>query len=152
MDPSCLGSGMLNNVHSKQAETVANNDPESLKNYVENSFNSLDFSAQKRVQNLANFQKKMLCFCIEHFPKLEYLVYSTCSIYRQEDEDVVIHILTSFPNVELVDIFGERWPKRGINFTADPSLNCLTRCIRETPTEGTNDGFFTALFKLNSRG
>lgn len=52
---------------------------------------------QARLASLASFQLR----CLNHglrFPRLKRLVYSTCSIHRQENEEVITACLKQNPN------------------------------------------------------
>lgn len=46
----------------------------------------------ERLQALAGFQRKVLSHALS-FPALQRLVYSTCSLHREENEDVVGAVL-----------------------------------------------------------
>lgn len=46
----------------------------------------------ERLQALAGFQRKVLSHALS-FPALQRLVYSTCSLHREENEDVVQAVL-----------------------------------------------------------
>ncbi|XP_019326838.1 PREDICTED: probable 28S rRNA (cytosine-C(5))-methyltransferase, partial [Aptenodytes forsteri] len=69
LDPSCSGSGMVNRVPREEAAPSA-----------------------ARLQALAGFQRKVLSHALS-FPALRRLVYSTCSLHREENEDVVRAVL-----------------------------------------------------------
>ncbi|TNN60292.1 putative 28S rRNA (cytosine-C(5))-methyltransferase [Liparis tanakae] len=76
LDPSCSGSGM---VCLRDDASSANQD-----------------KVQARLASLASFQLR----CLNHglkFPRLKRLVYSTCSVHRQENEDVVAACLQQNP-------------------------------------------------------
>ena len=52
---------------------------------------------QARLASLASFQLR----CLNHalrFPRLKRIVYSTCSIHSQENEEVVVACLQQNPN------------------------------------------------------
>lgn len=49
-------------------------------------------SLPTRLQSLAGFQRKMLAHALQ-FPALQRLVYSTCSVHKEENEDVVKDVL-----------------------------------------------------------
>lgn len=44
--------------------------------------------SKKRLYALAGFQQRVLCHALT-FPSLQRLVYSTCSLCQEENEDVV---------------------------------------------------------------
>uniref|UniRef100_A0A670YSE3 NOP2/Sun RNA methyltransferase 5 n=1 Tax=Pseudonaja textilis TaxID=8673 RepID=A0A670YSE3_PSETE len=69
LDPSCSGSGMVNRLAEEEST-----------------------SPPKRLQALAGFQRKMLAHALQ-FPALQRLVYSTCSVHQEENEDVVQDVL-----------------------------------------------------------
>ncbi|NWS77558.1 NSUN5 methyltransferase, partial [Crotophaga sulcirostris] len=69
LDPSCSGSGMVNRTPREEAAPSA-----------------------QRLQALATFQRKALSHALS-FPALRRLVYSTCSVHQEENEDVVHAVL-----------------------------------------------------------
>ncbi|XP_070788231.1 28S rRNA (cytosine-C(5))-methyltransferase isoform X2 [Pituophis catenifer annectens] len=69
LDPSCSGSGMVNRLAEEEST-----------------------SPPMRLQALAGFQRKMLAHALQ-FPALQRLVYSTCSVHKEENEDVVQDVL-----------------------------------------------------------
>ncbi|KAG8122878.1 hypothetical protein E2320_018278 [Naja naja] len=69
LDPSCSGSGMVNRLAEEEST-----------------------SPPMRLQALAGFQRKMLAHALQ-FPGLQRLVYSTCSVHKEENEDVVQDVL-----------------------------------------------------------
>ncbi|XP_060764991.1 probable 28S rRNA (cytosine-C(5))-methyltransferase isoform X2 [Neoarius graeffei] len=116
LDPSCSGSGMVC-LHDGGSEDQEQ-DPERLK-------------------ALAAFQ----LHCLNHalkFPKLQRLVYSTCSIHPQENEEVVSVCLEKNPDFRLIHLLPE-WPERG----HDP----LTQCLRASTTKTFTHGFFVAMLE-----
>ncbi|KAL7987103.1 hypothetical protein Chor_006022 [Crotalus horridus] len=69
LDPSCSGSGMVNRLAEEESTSLP-----------------------MRLQALAGFQRKMLAHALQ-FPALQRLVYSTCSVHKEENEDVVKNVL-----------------------------------------------------------
>ncbi|XP_034552000.1 probable 28S rRNA (cytosine-C(5))-methyltransferase [Notolabrus celidotus] len=120
LDPSCSGSGMVclqDNVSAADQE-----------------------KDQARLTSLAAFQLR----CLNHglkFPGLKRLVYSTCSVHRQENEDVVTACLQQNPGFRLVHLLSQ-WPERG-----QPPLN---QCLRASPTKTLTHGFFVALLEKHN--
>lgn len=112
LDPSCSGSGMVCLREGSDAD-------------------------EARLSSLASFQLK----CLNHalsFPRLNRLVYSTCSIHRQENEDVISEALKQNKHFRLVPVLPQ-WPERG--------LQPLSQCLRAGPTSTRTHGFFVALLQ-----
>ncbi|XP_059189362.1 probable 28S rRNA (cytosine-C(5))-methyltransferase [Centropristis striata] len=117
LDPSCSGSGML-----CLRDDASSDDQEKV---------------QARLASLASFQLR----CLNHglkFPRLKRLVYSTCSIHSQENEDVVTACLQQNPDFSLVSLLPQ-WPERG--------LEPLTQCLRASTAKTRTHGFFVALLE-----
>uniref|UniRef100_A0A3Q4C0P1 SAM-dependent MTase RsmB/NOP-type domain-containing protein n=1 Tax=Mola mola TaxID=94237 RepID=A0A3Q4C0P1_MOLML len=120
LDPSCSGSGMV-----CLQEDTSSVDQEKI---------------QARLASLASFQLK----CLNHglsFPQLKRLVYSTCSVHSQENEEVVTACLQQNPGFRLVPVLPQ-WPERG--------LEPLTQCLRASITKTRTHGFFVALLEKQS--
>lgn len=119
LDPSCSGSGMV----CLQDNTSADQEKE-----------------QARLASLASFQLR----CLNHalrFPSLKRLVYSTCSIHKQENEEVVAACLQQNLGFRLVPLLAE-WPERG--------LEPLPQCLRASTAKTLTHGFFVALLEKHS--
>lgn len=115
-------------------------------------------------QKLCNFQLSILKCFLDNCPNLEYLVYSTCSIFPSENELVVQNLLEYVnsseeltKSIELVDLMAtgdfckgfeqEKLKQFGVN-NSSIFLN-TERCLRAFPFTKKHDGFFVALFKIN---
>nr|XP_046252312.1 probable 28S rRNA (cytosine-C(5))-methyltransferase [Scatophagus argus] len=120
LDPSCSGSGMV---------------------CLQDDASSADEEkTQARLASLASFQLR----CLNHglrFPGLKRLVYSTCSIHSQENEEVVTACLQQNRGFRLVSLLPQ-WPERG--------LEPLTQCLRASTTKTRTHGFFVALLEKHS--
>ncbi|NXL53372.1 NSUN5 methyltransferase, partial [Podilymbus podiceps] len=118
LDPSCSGSGMVNRGPREEAAPSA-----------------------KRLWALAAFQRKVLSHCLS-FPALRRLVYSTCSLHREENEDVVQAVLQEWSSAfRLVNAFPS-WPCRGL--AAFPGAES---CLRASPAATLTHGFFVAVLE-----
>ncbi|KAH3759030.1 S-adenosyl-L-methionine-dependent methyltransferase [Pelomyxa schiedti] len=135
VDPSCSGSGMLDRPEM-QLQTVEEKP---------------DLS---RLRQLRKFQLLILRHALS-FPNVQRVVYSTCSIHQEENEDVVRWALTG---ENATDITGASssvpfelekvlpsWPHRGL-----PLFTQAENCIRVDPKEDQATGFFVACFVRKS--
>lgn len=135
LDPSCSGSGMLNRFESE----VRNKD-------------------SGRLFKLAGLQHKLLTHAMTLFPNVRKIVYSTCSIYPEENEEVVLSVLRKVPDFKLVHA-GELLHNKWINFgsekvypglgekvlyarTADDLSNGFFVCVLERCDEGESNEFY----------
>ena len=128
-DPSCSGSGTCNS-------NLSCIDICSLK--VENS-------ESNRLEKLSFLQEKILIHSMK-FPSVTTVVYSTCSVYKEENEDVVNNVLKKNNEFELVNIFdliADKKFHKGISDETDKLGYCLRTCKKCFNQEG----FFVALFK-----
>ncbi|XP_063812215.1 28S rRNA (cytosine-C(5))-methyltransferase [Pseudophryne corroboree] len=124
VDPSCSGSGM----------------PDRMKVLTDEA----EPEQGERMQALSAFQRRAVSHALR-FPSVQYVVYSTCSVHQQENEDVVKGILDEHPDFRLVNVL-PTWPVRGLN-TFSGSDCCLRASFSETLT----NGFFVALFQRKSK-
>ncbi|XP_063002591.1 28S rRNA (cytosine-C(5))-methyltransferase [Elgaria multicarinata webbii] len=118
LDPSCSGSGMVGRLPAEE-----------------------EAAAPERLQALAGFQRKMLAHALS-FPAVQRVVYSTCSVHQEENEDVVRAVLEQRGKAfRLVDALPS-WPHRGVAVFAEAK-----RCLRASPKETLTNGFFVAILE-----
>ncbi|XP_051492023.1 28S rRNA (cytosine-C(5))-methyltransferase [Apus apus] len=123
LDPSCSGSGMVTRLPLEEAAP-----------------------SPERLQALAGFQRRVLSHALS-FPALRRLVYSTCSLHREENEDVVQAVLQEQGSAfRLVNAFPS-WPCRGL--AAFPGAEC---CLRACPADTLTQGFFVAVLEPCGEG
>lgn len=123
LDPSCSGSGM-----AAHAAELSEDPPE---------------GEEARVRKLAAFQRRALGHALS-FPGVERVVYSTCSLYRAENEDVVASAMEEHRGAWELRKVLRAWPRRGLphDGLAAAESACL---VRARPEDGTH-GFFVACF------
>ncbi|GMF11496.1 unnamed protein product [Phytophthora lilii] len=149
LDPSCSGSGMTNRLDhlldiASSLETVL--EPDHGAEYEEDT--------AKRLQSLADFQLEALRKAFS-FPQVERVVYSTCSIFQKEDEEVVAAALKSDENTRAARPFVLKpaltsWPRRGLE-VAGLSAKQAKALVRANGLEDSTNGFFVAYFERTDR-
>ncbi|CAH0485631.1 unnamed protein product [Peronospora farinosa] len=145
LDPSCSGSGMTNRLDhlldiASARDTVL--EPDAGLEYEEET--------AKRLQLLADFQLEALRKAFS-FPQVERVVYSTCSIFQKENEEVVAAALQSDENVHAARPFVlkpalKSWPRRGLE-VAGLSVEQAMALVRANGLEDSTNGFFVAYFE-----
>ena len=141
LDPSCSGSGVFRDI-SRVLER------------------SIDIPCKEsgRLENLRSFQVAALKKAML-FPAVQCVVYSTCSIFTEENESVVAEILAGCDSQVTSSTSGascrwtlsdlperfQGWPRRGVEH-AGLSYAQQQQLLRCEPSDGLN-GFFVAMFK-----
>jgi len=118
LDPSCSGSGIVNRLSDLTDSAIT---PE-------------------RLTSLHNFQTKILNHAFS-FPSVKSVVYSTCSIHKEENELVVQEVLEKNRNFKLKKILPS-WKGRGDKSVFDDAESTI-RC---NPNQHFTNGFYVALF------
>ena len=143
LDPSCSGSGMLARVDNDfQEDTLTESSSE-------NTTETSREASSDRLKRLSNFQVTALSHALK-FPNLKELVYSTCSIHKEENELVIAEILIKFSGkFKLSSGVLPLWTRRGIPIEGgarltDEQAACL---VRANPLEDLCNGFFVAKFE-----
>eukprot|EP01065_Artemidia_motanka_P001239 TRINITY_DN10574_c0_g1_i1.p1 TRINITY_DN10574_c0_g1~~TRINITY_DN10574_c0_g1_i1.p1 ORF type:complete len:546 (+),score=189.08 TRINITY_DN10574_c0_g1_i1:84-1721(+) len=115
LDPSCSGSGMLSRILKEEKD-------------------------EARVEQLADFQKCMLQHAMS-FPGVRRVVYSTCSVHKEENEEVIRDALSAQPEGKwkLADVMPGVWKTRGLPIMQDGEF-----CVRCDPAKDFTQGFFLA--------
>ena len=122
LDPSCSGSGIVGRGH----EQSGGHGPSGQ-------------HLGHRLEKLCRFQTNALCHALE-FPNVRRVVYSTCSIHREENEDVVAAALERFGERFQLERILPAWTHRGQD--CFPGSDA---CVRVGPADFAQ-GFFVACF------
>ncbi|CRK87594.1 CLUMA_CG001390, isoform B [Clunio marinus] len=129
LDPSCSGSGMLNRFESE----VRNKDA-------------------GRLFKLAGLQHKLLIHAMTSFPNVVRIVYSTCSIYTEENEEVVLSVLRKVSDFKLVDagnLIDSKWKNFGSE-KVYPGLG--SKVLYARTSDDLSNGFFVSVFERCQEG
>uniref|UniRef100_A0A6E8WCJ7 SAM-dependent MTase RsmB/NOP-type domain-containing protein n=1 Tax=Anopheles coluzzii TaxID=1518534 RepID=A0A6E8WCJ7_ANOCL len=127
VDPSCSGSGML------QRQIV----PEPVD--------------QERLFKLAGLQYKLVSHAMNAFPAVRRIVYSTCSLHEEENEQVVQGVLRHNGHFRLLDArkeLGKEWPNVGSPDYPDIG----ERCLYAKTVDDLTIGMFVAVFERCPEG
>lgn len=138
VDPTCSGSGMLNNLENKEREQYPR---EKFEEFCDKEFQNLGADQQRKVEELGNSQLELLNHAAQ-FPNVQKISFSTCSIYRKENEEVVERFLAQNKSFKLVDL-SKLWRTTGFSTHYKDGYKCL----RADPINDEMDGFFVALFQ-----
>jgi putative methyltransferase len=130
VDPSCSGSG---NVAYMTGGGAVEEEPGNDEN----------------VQKLAADQEALLLHVMS-FPSMESVVYSTCSIHQEEDEDVVAKVLKGNKEFELVEAL-PGWPHRGAKKVVH-GRDIGPLVARASHDADSTNGFFVAKFQRKGTG
>lgn len=104
-----------------------------------------------RLQKLAGFQIKILRAALTRFPNAKRVVYSTCSLYPEENEDVVRQVLENNDRYKLVpagDFLTNEWT----NFGSSEFGKIGSYCLYARPETDFTNGFFLAVFERLEEG
>eukprot|EP01095_Lingulamoeba_sp_RSL-Kostka_P015369 TRINITY_DN7053_c0_g2_i1.p1 TRINITY_DN7053_c0_g2~~TRINITY_DN7053_c0_g2_i1.p1 ORF type:complete len:401 (-),score=95.36 TRINITY_DN7053_c0_g2_i1:208-1386(-) len=129
VDPSCSGSGIQSRIDDLLLSVIYK------KNNNEN---------KNRLIALAKFQYRIVSKALS-FPNVKRVVYSTCSIHEEENEQVVRDLLNDNPKFKLSPIFKDTWNNRGTSL-----FDTAPYCIRANPEQNKTNGFFVSCFELKT--
>ncbi|KAK3102846.1 hypothetical protein FSP39_014392 [Pinctada imbricata] len=121
LDPSCSGSGIVNRRNDLTDD--------------------VDSRSKERLHKLSNLQAMMLKHALS-FPNLKRLVYSTCSIHQEENEQVVEEIYGNVKDKFKLKKIRPDWPFRGQEGFAHAQC-----CLRMSHDTAMTNGFFVACFQ-----
>lgn len=102
----------------------------------------------KRLQNLQSFQVYLLRYALFNFPNARRIIYSTCSLHPEENEEVIDEVLADIGNAyRLVPI--RRMLKNNWTNFSSKKYNCGDACLYSKPDDDFCNGFFIAVFERN---
>jgi 16S rRNA (cytosine967-C5)-methyltransferase len=106
---------------------------------------------REQVSTLQRLQVEILTAAMKHLASGGHLLYSTCSLEREENEDVIENALARESGFELLDcrLELERLRQAGDLNWSDLDSLLSGRFLRTLPGVHPTDGFFAALLKKN---
>ena len=108
-----------------------------------------------RLDQLAGFQAKLLKHALS-FPRVKKVVYSTCSIFPEENERVVFEVLQQVADKFVIKNILPHITRRGMEKFSLSNGNEIVfedgqKCIRLSPITDLTNGFFVACFQRLKR-
>jgi putative methyltransferase len=142
IDPSCSGSGLVAAREAFSAGEFAAGSGEH-----DGADGSLAPDSAE-VEALARAQEAIILHAMR-MPIVEAIVYSTCSVYRRENEEVVLRVLAQCAGRFALGRCLPAWPHRGLDGAEDePDLRRIAPLVcRATAEADSTDGFFVARFE-----
>ncbi|MBI2499380.1 RsmB/NOP family class I SAM-dependent RNA methyltransferase [Candidatus Woesearchaeota archaeon] len=115
-----------------------------IRGLTQNSFYTIQTYSQNKVNNLSKLQKKLILKCYSNLKPKGTLVYSTCSLDPEEDEEVIQFLLNnSDAKLEKIDLK----VKSELNLNYNNYSSELKKCIKLWPQFYDTEGFFIAKIK-----
>ncbi|OMJ72530.1 hypothetical protein SteCoe_29002 [Stentor coeruleus] len=124
VDPSCSGSGIIEHQLADHGK-------------LHNNTSYSDY----RIKQLSLFQQKILSKVLS-IPTIKQVVYSTCSVYEEENENVIKKVLKKYWRKFHLQKILKSWKQRGIGEYGD-------YMVRSVTSNQNTQGFFVA--KLQRR-
>lgn len=127
VDPSCSGSGMLQRMYENE---------------------EVD---EQRLYKLGGLQYKLLSHAMNAYPNARRIVYSTCSIFTAENEEVVQGVLRHNGHFRLLDArqeLGKEW----LNVGSPDFVGIGERCLYARTKDDLTIGMFVAVFERCPEG
>jgi 25S rRNA (cytosine2278-C5)-methyltransferase len=128
IDPSCSGSGLV--LTYSLGETPSFEEAEHM-------------IAEESIATLAREQLALILHAMS-IPSARVVAYSTCSVHRAENEDVVLAALAARKDWKLAQACPQ-WPHRGLDLLEFEEIRAKV-CRASCEKDGTN-GFFVARFE-----
>ncbi|XP_018055344.1 PREDICTED: probable 28S rRNA (cytosine-C(5))-methyltransferase isoform X2 [Atta colombica] len=127
VDPTCSGSGIIDRPKQSDMDGM----PE-----------------LKRLKNLQSFQVYLLRYALFNFPNAKRIIYSTCSLHPEENEEVVDEVLANVGNAYRLLPVRQLLKNNWTNFSSK-KYNCGDLCLYSKPNDDFCNGFFVAVFERN---
>ncbi len=97
------------------------------------------------IKRLSNLQKRLIETAFNNLKKNGTLVYSTCSLEPEENEEVVSFLLEKYDNASLEEInLNIKRSKAVLEFNGKKYNKEVKKCLRIWPQDNDTEGFFVA--------
>lgn len=97
------------------------------------------------IKHIANQQKKLILHAFDILKSGGTLVYSTCSLEPEEDEEIVSYLLANRPDAKVADIkLDIKRSPAVLEFEKKKYDESISKCLRLWPQDNDTEGFFVA--------
>lgn len=113
---------------------------------IRKSLKTLKIYNTRMIKKLSYDQKKLIFNAFNLLKEGGTLVYSTCSLEPEENENVVDYLLEKFKDayLENIEIKGLKISKPVLDFEGKAFNNEIKKCLRIWPQDNDTEGFFVA--------
>ncbi|GLH15052.1 Putative methyltransferase NSUN5-like Protein [Gryllus bimaculatus] len=102
-----------------------------------------DVNPSGRIQSLSQYQERLLVQAMTAFPDVERIVYTTSSLFEEENEQVVAKALSRVQSFQVVPPqLKKPWDRRG-----SPEYPFGSNCLVADQDKDNTDGFFVAVLE-----
>ncbi len=102
------------------------------------------------IKRLSNLQKRLIETAFNNLKESGTLVYSTCSLEPEEDEEVVSFLLDKYENAKIEEIkLDIKRSKPILEFNGKRYNKEVKKCLRIWPQDNNTEGFFVAKLRKN---
>lgn len=118
---------------------------------IRKSLKTIDMWNPNMIRRLAGLQRKLIMTAFNNLKKNGVMVYSTCSLEPEENEEIIDFLISKFPNAELEDISlnGLKRSDAVLEFEGRKYNPSVKKCLRIWPQDNDTEGFFvTKIRKL----
>jgi len=113
---------------------------------IRKSLKTLRIWNPNMIKRLAGTQKQLIETGFNNLKPGGTLVYSTCTLEPEEDENVINHLISKFDNAKLekIDLKGLKRSEPVLEFEGNKYDKEIKKCLRIWPQDNDTEGFFVA--------
>ena len=115
---------------------------------IRKSLKTLKIWNPNMIKRLSNLQKRLIDTAFNNLKQKGTLVYSTCSLEPEENEEVVSYLLDKYDNASLEEIkLNIKKSNPVLEFNGKKYNKEVKKCLRIWPQDNDTEGFFIAKLK-----
>lgn len=112
---------------------------------IRKSIKTINWWNPDMIKHIANQQKKLILHAFDILKSGGTLVYSTCSLEPEEDEEIINYLLTNRADAKVADInLDIKRSPAVLEFEKEKYDESISKCLRLWPQDNDTEGFFVA--------